>query len=551
MGENRFDYIIIGAGSAGCVLANRLTADGTTTALLLEAGPKDDSLLVRMPAGVGAILPEKGDYNWGFWTEPEPNLDDRRLWWPRGRGWGGSSSINGMIYIRGHARDYDQWRQMGLGGWGYADVLPYFKRSEMLEGGGDAYHGAEGPLYVSKGSSRNEIYSRFIAAGGEAGFKLTSDFNGLQQEGFGPYHLTIRDGRRCSAAAGYLHPALSRANLTALTGARITRIVIEGGRAVGVDYVCNGKSERGQATAEVLLCAGAVQSPQILQLSGVGDPDDLSRVGVDPVHPLRGVGANLQDHLDLSFSWETRGVKSAFAYNQGLNRLTTGLSYMLFGKGPGRQNFLEAGGFVKSRPELDRPDLQLHCVLAIMRDHGKIPADRDGFTVHVCQLRPESRGRVALRSAGPMDDPMIFANYLTADEDRRTIRAGFDLVRDLASQPSLAAICGAELAPGDDVKGDAAIDAWIRRSAETIYHPVGTCRMGALGDALAVVDETLKVVGLEGLRVVDASVMPTLVGGNTNAATIMIAEKASDMILGRAALSPLAVPVADDERAAA
>ena len=244
-------------------------------------------------------------------------------------------------------------------------------------------------------------------------------------------------------------------------------------------------------------------------------------------------------------------MKSAFAYNQGLNRLTTGLSYMLFGKGPGRQNFLEAGGFVKSRPELDRPDLQLHCVLAIMRDHGKIPADRDGFTVHVCQLRPESRGRVALRSAGPMDDPMIFANYLTADEDRRTIRAGFDLVRDLASQPSLAAICGAELAPGDDVKGDAAIDAWIRRSAETIYHPVGTCRMGAPGDALAVVDETLKVVGLEGLRVVDASVMPTLVGGNTNAATIMIAEKASDMILGRAALSPLAVPVADDERAAA
>ena len=550
---SRFDYIIIGAGSAGCVLANRLTADGKTRVLLLEAGGKDNSILVKMPAGVGSLIKDKGAYNWGFWTEGEPHLDDRKLWWPRGKGWGGSSSINGMIYIRGHARDYDQWRQMGLSGWSYGEVLPYFKRSETLEGGGDDYHGSDGPLYVSKASTPNPIFSSFIKAGADAGYKVTSDFNGYQQEGFGPFQLTIKDGQRWSAARGYLHPVKDqRPNLVTEIEARTTKIIIENGRAVGVAYV-QGKKQTAKiayADSEVLLCAGAVQSPQILQLSGIGDPEALAKVGVPVVHALKGVGKNLQDHLDVVISWECPQAITAYSYNKGLKRLATGLNYLLRGQGPGRQNFLEAGAFLKSRPDLDRPDLQLHCVLAIMKDHGKTVIEKDGFSVHVCQLRPESRGEVALRSADPFDDPAILANYLATDEDRRALREGVKMVRALVEGAAMDAVRGEEFQPGEAIQSDADLDAWIRETSETIYHPVGTCRMGAAGDDLAVVDETLCVHGLKGLRVVDASVMPTLVGGNTNGPTIMIAEKAADMILGRAPMAPLAVPVFEDASAA-
>ncbi len=551
---DRFDYVIIGAGSAGCVLANRLTEDPQVKVLLLEAGGKDSSILVKMPAGVGALISKQGTYNWGFWTEAEPNLEDRKLWWPRGKGWGGSSSINGMIYIRGHARDYDQWRQMGLQGWSYRDVLPYFKRSESLEGGGDAWHGGDGPLKVSKASTPNPIYSATVEAGRQAGFKVTSDFNGFQQEGWGPYQLTIHDGQRWSAARGYLHPALSRSNLTCITGARTSKIVIENGRAMGVEYIDakSGEKRVVHADKEVLLSAGAVQSPQILQLSGIGDPEELGKFGIPVVKALKGVGANLQDHLDVCMSWECPQPITAHSLRKGLIKtLAIGMNYMFFGKGLGRQQFLESGAFLKSRPDLDRPDLQVHTVAAIMQDHGKVAVPKDGFTFHICQLRPESRGRVGLRSANPSDDPAIFANYLATEEDRRALREGVRMMRKVAAQSALDPYRTQELFPGKDVETDEQIDAWIRKHAETIYHPVGTCKMGADGDEMAVVDGELKVRGIEGLRVVDASVMPTLVGGNTNAPTIMIAEKISDIIRGRAALPAEDAPVYEDDQKAA
>lgn len=546
MGE--FDYIVIGGGSAGSVLAARLSEDPQTTVLLLEAGGPNTSLLVRMPAGVGTLIKQKSKHNWGFWSEPEPHMDGRRMWHPRGRGLGGSSAINGMVYVRGHPRDYDQWRQMGLDGWSYEDVLPYFRRAEDFCEGANDWHGSGGPLKVNWGEkSDHPLYRAVIEAGRQAGHKVSADFNGFDQEGFGRYQLTISDGQRWSAARGYLTPiGGKRPNLTIVTGARTHRVIVEDGRATGVEYSF-GKGKRVQvahALREVLLCAGALQSPQILQLSGIGDPEQLGAHGIAVTHALRGVGANLQDHLDVTLNWACTQPVSLYNEIKGLGQLKVGLQYMLTGKGAGRQNGLEAGAFLKSRPDLDRPDLQIHFVLAIMQNHGKVAVKRDGFTLHVCQLRPESRGTVGLVSADPYADPAILTNFLSAEEDRRVARAGIRIARDVAAQPAFDPFRGEEIWPGAAVQSDDEIDAWVRRTGETIYHPVGTCRMGRVGDPLAVVDANCRVIGMRGLRVIDASVMPGLIGGNTNAPTIMIAEKISDHIRRRPALAAEVAAVA-------
>ncbi|HYD86208.1 MAG TPA: choline dehydrogenase [Vitreimonas sp.] len=547
----RFDYVIVGAGSAGCVLANRLTEDPNVTVALLEAGGKNNSLLVRMPAGVGNLISTKGVSNWGFETTPQAFMDGRRLYQPRGRGWGGSSAINGMIYIRGHARDYDHWRQMGLAGWGYADVLPYFKRAQHHEDGADAWNGEGGPLWVSRGPPGDPIYKAFIQAGRQAGYPATRDFNGRQQEGVGPYHLTIRDGERWSASAAYLQPIVGvRPNLKVISNAHAGRIIIERKTAVGVEFSAGpGKPVQSvYAKREVLVCGGAFQSPHLLLLSGIGPADELKKLGVPVEVDSPEVGRNLQDHLDASIIYEMTKPISMYSKTKGLKQPMIGLQYLFAKQGHGRTNHLHAGAFLKTRGELDRPDIQLHLVNAVMMDHARVKADRDGFTVHVCQLRPESRGTVTLASRNPFDQPLIDPRYLAEEVDRRTMRDSVRVVRDICGQDALKLYRGAEMRPGEHVRTDAEIDAWIRQNAETIYHPVGTCRMGV--DDKAPVDEELRVRGIDSLRVIDASVMPTLIGGNTNAPTIMIAEKMSDALRGKPPLAPLDAPIAEDERVA-
>jgi choline dehydrogenase len=529
----RYDYVIVGAGSAGCVLAARLTEDPRTRVLLLEAGPSDRNWRIAMPSAVGSLI-SSDRFNWNYVSDPEPGLGGRRLTHPRGRVLGGSSSINGMVYVRGHARDYDGWAQSGLAGWSYAEILPYFKRAERHLHGADPWHGDAGPLSVfAPDVAASPLTAAFIEAAREAGYGLSSDINGERQEGFGRIDRTTRNGRRWSAASAYLRPAASRPNLTVLTGALVHRIAIERGRATGVAYSVGRGTALAHADAEVILSAGAINSPQLLQLSGIGEPARLRGAGVAPLHELPAVGANLNDHPDIVIQHRCLEPVSIYGVNRGLRKILTGLRWFAGGGGLAGSNHFEAGGFLRSRQGIEHPDLQLTFMPLAIRPGTVEDVGMHSFQVHIDLMRPKSLGRVTIRSADPAAPPSIRFNYLADPRDLDDLRRSVHLTREILGQPALSRYRGEELNPGGAVRSDAAIDDWLRRTIETCYHPVGTCRMGR-DPAGSVVDDQCRVHGLAGLRVVDASVMPAIVSGNTNAPTIMIAEKASDLIRRRA-----------------
>ncbi|MBK4737633.1 GMC family oxidoreductase [Noviherbaspirillum pedocola] len=538
------DYVIAGAGSAGCVLAGRLSADPNASVCLLEAGPADTNPLIRMPIGLMWLMMSRR-LNWRYFTEPQTHLDHRRLFWPRGKTLGGSSSSNAMIYVRGHPSDYDAWAALGNHGWSHAEVLPYFLRAEHHESlGGSPWHGAQGPLNVTRQRCPNVLSRVFIEAAHEAGYPLNDDFNGARQEGVGLFDVTQKNGERWSAARAYLQPARERANLTVHTGARAVRLLLEGGRAVGIRYAQGGELKTVRARREVIVCCGAIGTPQLLMLSGIGPEDELRRHGIAVAHTLPGVGANLQDHLDVLVVHRCLQPVSLGVSPRTLAAQFRNLAdYLGYRSGPWTTNAAEAGGFVRSAPDLDLPDLQFHFTPARLHDHARNlrAAARTlfghGYALHACVLRPKSRGRIGLNGADWRLAPRIDPDYLSAPEDMSGMKAALRAARRVLAAPAFDPYRGEEIRPGVAVRDDAAIERFIARGAESIYHPVGTCRMG--NDDMAVVDDALRVRGIDGLRIVDASVMPTLVGGNTNAPTIMIAEKAADLIHA-AAGAPLA-----------
>jgi choline dehydrogenase len=523
-----YQYIIVGAGSAGCVLADRLSANPDNRVLLLEAGNRDRNPLIHIPAALPAVAPA-ASLNWGYHTEPEPELGNRRLFWPRGKTLGGSSSINGMVYTRGNRGDYDRWAELGADGWSYDEVLPYFRRVETNERGADAYHGAEGRLQVTLARRTSELCDMFVEAGRQAGYRYSDDFNGENQEGFGDFDATVYRGRRWSTATAFLRHALSRPNLTVITGALASRILWRGSRAVGVEYRRAGRTERAGCEAEVILAGGTVNSPQLLQLSGVGPADHLRGLGIDVVADRPQVGENLQDHLCVCIMSRITRPISHYKWLHPLRGPMAALQYAAGRKGVAAQAPLSTGAFLKSDPALDYPDLQLHLTPALVTSHDSSWPKEHGLTIYVNHGNPKSRGSVRIASADAGDHPRIFANYLSAPEDLPILRRGVKMTREVLQQSAFDGVRGEGIALPHGPVSDAAIDDFIRAGGETVYHPVGSCRMGS--DADAVVDTQLRVNGVEGLRVVDASVFPALINGNTNAPTIMIADRAADMIL--------------------
>ena len=528
-----YDYVIVGGGTAGCALANRLSADGRHSVLLLEAGPRDRYLWIHIPIGYGKTMFHPV-YNWGFYTAPDPGMHDRRIYWPRGRGLGGSSSINGLIYVRGQSEDYDGWAALGNRGWSWRDVLPYFRRMEHNTRGASEYHGGDGPLWCSDIEEKHELMEAIIRGANELGVPRNDDFNGATQEGVGYYQLFTRGGWRCSTAAAYLVPARDRANLRVETNAHALRVTFEGRRACGVAYRQHGVERHVRAAREVLLCAGALQSPQLLHVSGVGPAPLLAQHGIPVVHALPGVGENLQDHLQLRVMYK---VRKPITTNDELRTLygkaRIGLKWLLFKRGPLAIGINQGGLFTRVLPESTRPDVQFHFATLSAELAGADPHPWSGCTFSVCQLRPESRGRVTLQSASTLDAPVMEPNYLSSETDRRCAVAGVRFARTLAATQALKDYIQEEYRPGGAAQSDEEILEFAREYGATIFHPSGTCKMGS--DPMAVVDERLRVHGIAGLRVVDCSIMPTLVSGNTQAAVVMIAEKAADLILEDAA----------------
>lgn len=531
-----FDFIVVGAGSAGCVLANRLSEDGKHSVLLMEAGGKDSNPFIKVPMTAGLVYFWRS-INWNLEIAPQEHMDGRSVPWPRGKVLGGSSSINGMMYMRGNRRDYDDWAQAGLPGWSAADVLPYFKRSEdHVDRPDDPFHGQGGPFRVVRAKAENPLYDAFLEAGEQSGHARNDDFNGASQEGLGPYDFNLRDGRRESTATGFLRPAKERANLAVWTEALCNHVILEEGRATGLRVIHAGVPKTVIARREVILSGGAVNSPGLLERSGIGDPEVLSAAGIETRIEAPEVGRNLHDHLGVYLTYACKKPVTLYGLMRPDRAIAAGLQALLFGKGPASAVPLEVGGFLRTRDDLEIPDIHITFVPGLNLEVTRSGQGRHGYLINFYQLRPESRGSVHVTKASPRAKPVIDPRYLAEEADRRCLRDGVRLARRIGEAEAFAKWNAGEISPTSDVQSDAQIDAWVRANANTIFHPVGTCRMGA--DDRSVVDPELRVRGVERLRVVDASVMPNIIGGNTSAPTIMIAEKAADLILGRPAPPP-------------